>query len=101
MGSPKDLHRKIAESYHRDNMDKSAILAELRRVADLVQSEYLSRSMYQKHATVSSGAAERVFSSWNEAIVAAGLRPLPSGGIPKAEQRRLERLANTPTGNPR
>lgn len=33
------------------------------------------------------------FGSWNEAIVAAGLIPLPQGGIPKADQRRIERLS--------
>jgi hypothetical protein len=81
-------------------MDKAVILDELRRVAGLLESEYLSRGMYQKHGTISSGAVERVFGTWNEAIEAAGLKPLPPGGIPKAEQRRLERLKAPSPTNP-
>jgi hypothetical protein len=69
-------------------------------VAEVLQTEYLSRSMYGKHGTISPGAAERTFGSWNEAIVAAGLKPLPSGGIPRAEQQRLERLTNPPVMTP-
>ena len=80
-------------------MDKATILEELRRVAGLLESEYLSRTMHQKHGTISSGAAEREFGSWNEAIVAAGLKPLPPTGIPKEERRRLERLTAPPPAN--
>lgn len=46
-----------------------------------------------KHATIASATIEAAFGSWNEAIIAAGLVPLPQGGLPKAEQRRIERLS--------
>ena len=40
---------------------------------------------------------EATFGSWNEAVTAAGLVPLPQGGLPKSEQRRLERLGKSTT----
>ena len=78
-------------------MDKETMVEELRRVASSLESEYLSRSMFQRHATISSGAVERVFGSWNEGILAAGLKPLPPGGIPKSDLRRLERITDPST----
>ena len=77
-------------------MNRAAIIDELRRVATVVDSQSVSRSQFQRHATISTTAVEQSFGSWNEAIVAADLIPLPQGGIPKAEQRRLERLATPP-----
>lgn len=79
-------------------MRRETIIAELQRVAKTLHTDCLSRSAFQKHATLSSSGVERVFGSWNEAIVAAGLTPLPSGGIPKNEQRRLERITDPPAG---
>jgi hypothetical protein len=79
-------------------MDHPTIIAELQRVAALLDTRTLSRSRFAEHGTVSTGAVEAAFGSWNEAIIAAGLTPLPSGGIPKAEERRLERLAAAPFG---
>lgn len=73
-------------------MDKASTVAELQRVAAHVNSRTLSRSVFAKHGTISSAAVEATFGSWNEAIAAAGLTPLPQGGLPKAEERRLERL---------
>ena len=78
-------------------MDKTTIIDELQRVARLLNRRSVSRSAFQKHATLSSAVVEETFGSWNEAIVAAGLLPLPQGGLPRAEQRRLERVANPST----
>ena len=78
-------------------MEREDAIGELRRVAGLLDTRFLSRSTFSKHATVSSAAIEATFGSWNEAIVAAGLVPLPQGGLPKAEERRLNRLAKQPT----
>lgn len=80
-------------------MEQHSAIEELQRVADLLSTRSLSRSTFTKHGTISSAAIEATFGSWNEAIVAAGLIPLPPGGLPKAEQRRLERLAKQPTGS--
>ena len=78
-------------------MNKNAIIEELQRVARLLNKRSVSRSAFQKHATLSSSVAEESFGSWNEAIVAAGLIPLPQGGMPKEEERRLERVSSPPT----
>ena len=73
-------------------MERETAIEELQRVAALLQAKFLSRSMFGKHATISAATVEATFGSWTEAIIAAGLVPLPQGGMPKAEQRRLERL---------
>jgi len=78
-------------------MEKESAVAELQRVAAHINSRTLSRSMFAKHGTISSAAVEATFGSWNEAISAAGLTPLPQGGLPKAEERRLERLGRSAT----
>jgi hypothetical protein len=78
-------------------MKETAVIEELQRVAELMDSRCVSRSQFQLHATISSAAVEETFGSWNEAIVAAGLTPLPQGGMPRVEQRRLERIASPPT----
>jgi hypothetical protein len=80
-------------------MDKAMVIAELQRVAQLLDTDCLSRSEFQKHGTISSAGVEKTFGSWNEAIQAAGLVPLPQGGIPKDERRRLERLEDQPTAD--
>jgi hypothetical protein len=78
-------------------MDKATVITELQRVAKMLDTDSLSRSVFQRHATISSAAVESTFGTWNEGIQAAGLTPLPQGGIPKDEQRRLERVADPPT----
>ena len=56
--------------------------------------------MFTRHGTISSAAVEATFGSWNEAIEATGLTPLPQGGLPKSEQRRMERLSGLPISGP-
>lgn len=73
-------------------MDQDVAIAELKRVASELKTTFLSRSLFAAHANISAATIEATFGSWNEAIVAAGLVPLPQGGLPKSEQRRLERL---------
>jgi hypothetical protein len=73
-------------------MHKDLVVEELLRVASLIDSRSVSRSQFATHATISSAAVEQAFGSWNEAIRAAGLIPLPQGGIPRNEGRRIERL---------
>jgi hypothetical protein len=78
-------------------MEKATIIEELQRVATVLNRRSVSRSAFEKHATISSKTVEETFGTWNEGIVAAGLMPLPQGGMPKDEQRRYERVANPPT----
>ena len=73
-------------------MDKSVVINELQRVASLLDAKHVSRSAFARHGNLSTAVVEATFGSWNEAIAAAGLIPLPQGGFPKSEERRLERL---------
>ncbi len=79
-------------------MEKELIVEELRRIADVIHARSVSRSQFEAHATISSAAVEQAFGSWNEAVRAAGLIPLPQGGTPKDERWRLQRLSNPTTG---
>jgi hypothetical protein len=78
-------------------MNKSIVIEELRRVAQLLDTNMISRSVYQQHGTISSGAIEKTFGSWNEAILAAGLTPIPQGGQPRAEAHRMNRVLSPAT----
>ena len=81
-------------------MEKELVVAELKRVAEELKRRSLSRSLFDKHATIASATVEASFGTWNEAIAAAGLVPLPQGGLPKSENRRLERVGRiASTGN--
>lgn len=75
-------------------MDKQLAIEDLKRVASELQARSISRSLYDQHGTLASATVEAAFGSWNEAILAAGLIPLPQGGLPKSDERRLERLNN-------
>ena len=78
-------------------MQRDLVVEELRRVAGVIDSKSVSRSQFEAHATISSAAVEQAFGSWNEAIRAAGLMPLPQGGTPKDERWRLQRVTNPTT----
>jgi Homing endonuclease associated repeat len=76
-------------------MERDLAIAELQRVAAALDTRVLSRSTFDKHSDISSATVEATFGTWNEAIEAAGLIKRPPGGLPKSEQRRLERLTAT------
>ena len=80
-------------------MERQTVVEELRRVAASLKSRFLSRSTFAKHGTISTAAVEATFGSWTEAIIAAGLHPLPPGGLPKSEQRRPERVGKYSQGS--
>lgn len=80
-------------------MNKNEVIAELQRVARLFDTRSISRNLFQKHAAMSASAVEQTFGTWNEAVAAAGLVPHPPGGMPRDEQRRLDRIANPPVGS--
>lgn len=59
--------------YHRDVLDEE-LLDDLRRVAELLKTDYFSRSEYQKHGKYGSSTITRRFGSWNNAIKTVGLK---------------------------
>jgi len=77
-------------------MDKQTLVAEIKRVAEAMQTQSLSRSTFQEQGTISAATVEATFGSWNEAVKEAGLIPLPQGGLPKSETKRRFRLQSDP-----
>ena len=59
--------------YHRDVSDEE-LLEDLRRVAELLKTDYFSRSEYQKLGKYGSSTITRRFGSWNNAIKTVGLK---------------------------
>jgi hypothetical protein len=72
-------------------MDKEALVKDIQRIAQLLDAKSLSRGSYEKHGAFSAKTAEKNFGSWNEAVEAAGLIPLPSGGLSLKDQRALQK----------
>jgi hypothetical protein len=61
-------------------MDREAILADIRRVARLLDKDWVSRAEFQRHGTVGVNRVMHSFGTWNNAVMAAGLTPLEPGG---------------------
>lgn len=59
--------------YHRDVSDEE-LLEDLRRVAELLKTDYFSRSEYQKLGKYGSSTITRRFGSWNNAIKQSDLK---------------------------
>ena len=57
------------------------LLADLRRVAALLDTSSLSRSEYDAHGRSCAGTIEQRFKGWNKALIAAGLEPKVVVGI--------------------
>jgi hypothetical protein len=60
--------------------DNAALLAELCRVAALVESPYLTQGDFDKHSKASSSVVRRRFGGWKQALTRAGLEDRFSGG---------------------
>jgi len=67
--------------------DDDALVAELRRVASLVDSPCLTRSAFDKRSKASSSVVSRRFGGWQQALARAGLEERYSG-TPIARRRR-------------
>lgn len=63
----------VLNEYHR-NVSEEELLNDLRRVAELLNSDSFSRSEYQKYGKFSYSTITRRFGSWNNAIKAIGLK---------------------------
>ncbi|MBI2844632.1 MAG: hypothetical protein HYX78_14660 [Armatimonadetes bacterium] len=71
-------------------MTKEEIIAELRRVANIIQTQQVTKRQFKLHGKMSTSTVDHTFGSWNEAIVAAGLIPTPMSQLPtEVGMRRL------------
>lgn len=57
---------------------KDEIIAELLRVAKILQASKFTKQQFNQHSRIHPATVERGFGTWNKALVAAGLTPTPS-----------------------
>lgn len=92
--------RTLAEMPRQQNYTKEDCLAEMRRVATLLNKKELSSKVYGGYAQISVKAITRRFGSWRAALTAAGLTPtaaserltLPTRDHCVAELQRVARF---------
>ncbi len=70
-------------------MDKQDIIAELRRVAEKLQTSNLSGTQFAKHGRISITTVRNNFGTWNKAIESAGLNATLPGPSPDSHQRKF------------
>ena len=61
--------------------DDDALVAELRRVAALIDSQFITQGAFDQHSKASSSAIRRRFGGWRQALLRAGLAHRFGGGI--------------------
>jgi hypothetical protein len=59
--------------------DDNALLAEMRRVATIIPSPYITQSAFDRYSRASSSVIRRRFGGWREALLRAGLADRYSG----------------------
>jgi hypothetical protein len=69
-------------------MDQQEMIAELRRVAEKLQSTGLTQRQFREHSLVSVSTVKGKFGSWNHAVEAAGLNVSPRFS-PELHQTKL------------
>jgi len=55
-------------------MDKQEIIAELRRVAELLPTPHLSQRQFSQNSRISVSTIKSNFGTWGRAVETAGLR---------------------------
>src|ERR671936_68401 len=60
-------------------MNKNEIIAELRRVAELLATSSLTINQFKQHGRIGVTTVREHFGSWNLAVRAAGLVEIPTG----------------------
>lgn len=70
-------------------MDKQTIIAELRRVADALQSRPVTRPQFSEKSRISVSTVRYAFGTWNDAVRAAGIEPIPRGGLVELRKQAL------------
>jgi len=78
-----------------EHVSAEEIIAELQRVAGMVNSNTVSVSQFNRHGRITVTRVARTFGSWNHALEAAGLEPTTKyKGIPQNEViSELQRVA--------
>ena len=66
--------------------DDDALLAELRRVAALIDAPFLSAAAYDKHSKAHSSSIRRRFGGWQQALERAGLGNRYNSQAPRARR---------------
>jgi hypothetical protein len=79
--APPAAAQKKPERY----MKNDDIISELQRVADKLQSPYLTMRLFRQHSKFSVSTIKNRFGTWNKALMAAGIQVLPSGTPPAAK----------------
>ena len=69
-------------------MEKEDIIAELRRVAEMLQTSHLTVKQFKQHSLIGVATVEGKFGTWNRAIEAAGLSPI-RGFLPDSRRPPL------------
>jgi hypothetical protein len=64
------------------------IIEEIRRVAEKLGTRSISAAQFNQHAQLSDSTARLHFGSWNAAVEAAGLNPIPAG--PQKTPKRID-----------
>ena len=59
-------------------MDNDEIVAELRRISDLLRASTITKQQFNQNSSINSSTVERRFGTWGQALEAAGLIPNPS-----------------------
>lgn len=85
-GWPNALSRaKLAVVHHNGGVSEADALADLQRVAALLERSTLTYREYRKHGRFSSVPFARLFGSWNAALLKAGLELSKRSLIPDEE----------------
>lgn len=86
------------ELEHLESYGDDALLAELRRVAELIDTPIITRSQFAVHAKVHSSTLARRFGGWKGALEAAGLgHRFDNSSLKKSREELLEAINATAT----
>lgn len=81
----------VLQEFHR-NISDDALLADIRRVAQLTNSDWLTCSTYAKHGEYSYNTIRLRFRSWNNALQLAGFAPPPKAKMSTLSQAERDKV---------
>lgn len=71
-------------------MNEQAVINELLRVSELLQSRSVSQNEFEQHGNSGLTTVRSTFGTWNQAIEAAGLLPNQPGMFVKAKSKHSD-----------
>lgn len=83
---------KFELNLHRRNIPKEELLSDLKRVANLIRQDSVTRIVYDQKGRFGTNTFLRRFESWNKALEAAGLKVMHT--LNNKEKVLFENLAN-------